>query len=194
MILSDERYKALLRGDKPINKDEEIWLENFNKRMDKVLEKDKIEQEIYFKNKTNAYREYYALLMSILPKDFLYKEPFSVDELESIASKIEEKADEKMWKIFLNPVLRKLNGLPLKWSPFPDHEKLYMTEITNKFICQKLKKQFNIDAKSLEKKYNSYITKEFVKKIQEIEKKYDIMLDYEFNPYDYLSNWEYYNV
>ena len=194
MILSDKRYKALLRGDKPQNEMEAKWLKSFEEEeaafLREMVERDqKRLQEVQ-----QGYREYYALLMSTLPKEFLYKKPFSVDELESISSKIEEKADEKMWKIFLNPILRKLNGLPLNRSPFPDHEKPYMTEITNKFIHRAFKKQYNIDIKSLEKKYYSYLTNDFIAKVQELEEKYDVILSIDFDICDYLSNWERYNV
>lgn len=193
-MLSDERYKALLRGDKPQNEMEAKWLKSFEEEEAAHLKEMVERDQKRLQERQKAYREYYALLMSILPKDFLYKEPFSVDEIESIASKIMEDADNKMWNIFLNPVLRKLNGLPLKRSPFPDDEKPYMTKVTNNFIQKEFKKQYNVNIKALEKKYYSFFTKESIAKVEEIEKRYDIILTCEFDICDYLSNWERYNV
>jgi len=194
MILSDERFDALLDGDEPRDEIERQWITNYRKEQNEISKRFEEEDQKRLQKRQQGYREYYALLMSILPKSFLYKEPFSVDEIESIASKIMEDADNKMWNIFLNPVLRKLNGLPLKRSPFPDDEKPYMTKVTNNFIQKAFKKQYNVDIKALEKKYYSFFTKESIAKVEEIEKKYDIILTCEFDICDYLSNWERYNV
>ena len=193
-MLSDERYKALLRGDKPQNEMEAKWLKSFEEEeaahLKKMVESDQMRlQEI-----EQAYREFYDLLMATIPQDFLYKTPFKVDEIDSIASKIDTDANNKMWDIFLNPVLRKLNGLPFNRSPFPDDEKPLMDEITNKFIHRTFKKQYNIDIKSLEKKYYSYLTNDFIDKVQELEEKYDVILSIDFDICDYLSNWQRYNV
>jgi len=193
-MISRERFGELLDGATPINKDELDFITNYRAKQEKRRKERELEDRKRLQEVQQGYREYYALLMSILPKDFLYKEPFSVDEIESIASKIDADANNKMWDIFLNPVLRKLNGLPFNRSPFPDDEKPLMDEITDKYIHRAFKKQYNIDIKSLEKKYYSYLTNDFIAKVQELEEKYDVILSIDFNICDYLSNWERYNV
>ncbi len=163
-MISRERFGELLNGATPANKDELDFITNYRAKQEKRRKERELEDQKRLQEIQQGYREYYALLMATIPQDFLYKTPFKVDEIDSIASKIDTDANNKMWDIFLNPVLRKLNELPFNRSPFPDDEKPLMDEITDKFIHRTFKKQYNIDIKSLEKSTMNKLISDFIHK------------------------------
>ncbi len=193
-MLSKERYYALLKGDEPQNEDEKKWLLNYNARRNKSLDEMQERDEFHRQEMIMAYREYYSLIMEILPKEFLYKNPINYTAMEAWEEKTKQKIEKKILGIVFNPLLRKLNGLDPHLNGRPDGESASFDILGMKFLKEAYKKTYGIDIEKLEDEYLSYFTPNVIERIDKIKKKYHTLLFYSFEPTDYLTNWERFNV
>ena len=192
MILSDERYDALLSGEPPLNEDEAIWLKNYREKQHQEYLKMKARDEFHHKEILQANREFYALLKSTLPKSFFYKKPVSIDEFNNFRQDFLDKNDSKIESILENPILRLMNGLPPKHPSGDDYGP--RTFLTEKLFNKEIKKKYgvNIILKALE--YRKYCNNSFCDKAKAIGEKYHTSIFYSFDIYYYLTDWQDYNV
>ena len=193
MILSDERFDALLSGDKPQNEMEAKWLKSFEEEeaahLKKMVERDqKRLQEI-----EQAYREYYALIKSTFPKSFFYKHPISSDEYKKVQQYCFDTYGDRILKICESPILRTLNGLPPMHPSGDDYGAIHFLE--ERYFYRELEKRYKINLRFLSIRFEKYKTPEFMEKLEAIKTKYDERLLWSiFNEYDYLTDWQDYNV
>ncbi len=193
-MFSKERAKELLKGAIPINQDETDFVSNFDKSLEADITEMQKKDESHHQEMIMAYREYYFLIMEILPKEFLYKNPINYTVMEAWEEKTKQKIEKKILGIVFNPLLRKLNGLDPHLNGRPDGESVSFDILGMKFLKEAYKKTYGIDVEKLEDEYLSYFTPEVIERIDKIKKKYHTLLFYSFEPTDYLTNWERFNV
>ena len=193
-MFSKERAKELLKGAIPINQDEIDFISNFDKSLEADIAEMQKKDEFHRQEMIMAYREYYSLIMEILPKEFLYKSPINYAIMEAWEEKTKQKIEKKILGIVFNPLLRKLNGLDPHLNGRPDGESASFDILGMKFLKEAYKKNYGIDIDKLENKYLSYFTPEVIERIDKIGKKYHTHLFYSFEPTDYLTNWERFDV
>ena len=215
-MLSDERLKALVYGSLPVNEEEELWLKEYKnvdfERFGLLLDekdkprdfKEKMWIENYLKNskasikkasdmdkdfqerKNKANIEYYTLIKSTFHSDYFCKKPISKKEYQAVFDKCESKAASKYIIIKNNPILSKIyNILPENVGSDEINSQILVPEFTEQYLC----KYFKIDLKKLEKTYKSYITPEFIGKLEKIESKYKISFPSKFDLYDWLTDY-----
>ena len=189
-----ERFRVLLRGDdEPQNDEERQWLINYreNQRLSAIKRQE--EEEQYLKNHYNAYREYYALIKSTFPKSFFYKHPISSDEYKKVQQYCFDTYGDRIFKICESPILRTLNGLYPKHPSGNDYGAIHFLE--QRYFYRELEKRYKINLRSLSIQFEKYKTPEFMEKLEAIKTKYDERLLWSsFNAYDYLTDWQRYNV
>lgn len=189
-----ERFRVLLRGDdEPQNDEEKQWLINYreNERLSAIKRQE--EEEQYFKNHYNAYREYYALIKSTFPKSFFYKHPISSDEYKKVQQYCFDTYGDRILRICESPILRTLNGLPPMHPSGDDYGAINFLE--ERYFYRELEKRYKINLRSLSIQFEKYKTPEFMEKLEVIKTKYDERLLWSsFNEYDYLTDWQDYNV
>ena len=189
-----ERFRVLLRSDdEPQNDEERQWLINYkeNERISAIKRQE--EEEQYLKNHYNAYREYYALIKSTFPKSFFYKHPINSDEYKKVQQYCFDTYGDRILKICESPILRTLNGLPPKHPSGEDYGAIHFLE--ERYFYRELEKRYKINLRFLSIRFEKYKTPEFMEKLEAIKTKYDERLLWSsFNEYDYLTDWQDYNV
>ncbi len=192
MILSDERFDALLDGDEPRDEIERQWITNYRAEQEKRRKERELEDQKRLQERQQAYREYYALIKSTFPKSFFYKNPISDEEYEAFEESYFNKYESKITLILNIPLIRALYRIPSKHPSGDDYSQIRFLE--DKFMFNEIKKKYGIDFFSKNKEYNKYMTKEFREKAEKISKKYKTYIVYTFDIYDYLTDWQRYNV
>ncbi|MBE5917962.1 MAG: hypothetical protein E7273_14120 [Pseudobutyrivibrio ruminis] len=192
MVLSDERYDALLSGEPPLNEDEEVWLKNYKEFQKKAHLKAKAQEEQYYKDRNSAYREFYLLLKSTIPSSFFYQKPITKTEYNDFEEKCVKKYEPKIIAILSNPILRKINKLPIHSNEDNDYSCISFLE--HKFLNLAIYKNFGVGIVDKNVEYDSYLTEDFKQKVRDIGEKYNVYLSYSFEAYDYLTDWQDYNV
>ena len=193
-MLSDERALKLINGDNPQNQDEKDFIANYKKETEEWHIIRQAREEAELKQKLQAYREYHSLIMDTLPKSFLYSKPIPYDEVKKLDAEFREKAEQKVFNIIHNPILRKVYGLPIKRMPFPQSEHNFLAQTEDGFVNEFYNKKFGIDVDKLKTEYDSYIAGDFLDRLQNIKQKYNQIFESSFTPRDYISNWDYYDV
>ena len=170
-MLSDERYKALLRGDKPQNEMEAKWLKSFKEEesafLEEMIERDKENLE----KKEQAYREYYKLIKETFPKNFFYKNPITDKEYKVFKENCFKIHGMKIELILSNPWLRKLNKIPDRNPSCDDYG--YRSFLEEYYFQKEINKKYKIDVSKITLDYEKYKTSKFIKKLKEIEEKYN---------------------
>ncbi len=194
-MLDIERFRVLLRGDdEPQNDEERQWLINYmeNERLSAIKRQE--EEEHYFKNHCNAYREYYALIKFTFPESFFYKHPISGEEYDAVQEYCFDTYGDRIFRICESPILRTLNGILYpKHLSGDDYGAIHFLE--ERYFYRELEKRYKINLRSLSIQFEKYKTPEFMEKLEAIKTKYDERLLWSsFNEYDYLTDWQRYNV
>ena len=188
-----ERFRVLLRGDdEPQNDEERQWLINYreNQRLSAIKRQE--EEEQYLKNHYNAYREYYALIKSTFPKSFFYKHPISSDEYKKVQEYCFDTYGGKIFRILESPLLRAIHLLPQKHPSGDDYGPTLFLE--EHYFYREWEKRYKINLRSLSIQFEKYKTPEFME-LEAIKTKYNERLLWSiFNEYDYLTDWQDYNV
>ena len=188
-----ERFRVLLKGDDvPKSQEEQQWLDNYRENQCLSAKKRQEEQEQYYRDRDNAYREVYALIKSSIPSSFFVKKPISSDEYNLFVEKIESNLTKKIFFILSNSITRALYKLPQKLPYGDDYGPALFLE--EKFLYAELSKKYGYDFEKLYQQYESFLTDDFVSKIDKIRDKYKVYIDYSFSPYWYLTDWQDYNV
>ena len=191
-MLSDERYKALLRGDKPQNEMEAKWLKSFEEEEAAYLAQMTARDQQRLLEKNCAYRDYYALIKSTFPKSFFYKHPISSDEYKKVQQYCFDTYGNRIFRICESHILRTLNGLPPKHPSGDDYGAIHFLE--QRYFYRELEKMYKINLRSLSIQFEKYKTPEFME-LEAIKTKYNERLLWSiFNEYDYLTDWQDYNV
>ena len=191
-MLSDERFSALLRGEEPINEDEVIWLKNYRERQHKAFLEMQAREEAELKQKLEAYRAFYQLVRETFPKNYFCKNPIPEDEYKVLKNYCFDKYGDKITAILESPVQRTIYLIPPKHPSGDDYS--YVRYLEDKFLLREIKKRYGVDItlKSLE--FKKYATSEFIEKTRAINKKYNAIISTSFSAYDYLTDYERYNV
>ena len=193
MILSDERFDALLDGDEPRDEIERQWITNYRANQEKRRKERELEDQKRLQERQQAYREYYALIKSTFPKSFFYKHPISSDEYKKVQQYCFDTYGDRILKICESPILRTLNGLPPKHPSGEDYGAIHFLE--ERYFYRELEKRYKINLRFLSIRFEKYKTPEFMEKLEAIKTKYDERLLWSiFNEYDYLTDWQDYNV
>ena len=166
-----ERFKELLKGDKPKNSIEQQWIDNY-RRKQQLFDIQRIENErIISQNTEKSYHEFYNLIKSFLPKDFFCKKPVTLEEFKIIKTKAQEIAWEKTQKVMKSRLLQIRYGI---LDPIrKDVEAQAQNAIFDEFTNREICKNFGVSYKNLHSKYTKYNNKEFRDKMNKIYSKYN---------------------
>lgn len=143
-MLSDERYKALLRGDKPRDENERQFITNYRAKQEKRRKERELEDQKRLQKRQQGYREYYKLIKDTFPENFFYNKEINREEYFEFTERQAKKYAILLIGVRKNKILRKLYGYDDKYVHFIDsyHE--------DKLIEEKV-------LKALEKNTNSII-------------------------------------
>lgn len=176
MVLSDERFNALLSGDKPKDVFEKEWLKNYREKQASSISKMLANDQRIRENTEQAYKEFYSLLKSTFPKDFFCKHPMSEIAYYTYTQALSIKIMPKVHFILNNPFLRKKYGIPPKNVNLHDHG--YIMGLFEMFQIKDFNKKFKANFETLAADYEKYTTPEFIQKAEDIESKYKVFIDY----------------
>ncbi len=191
-MISRERFGELLDGATPANKDELDFITNYRAKQEKRRKEREIEEQKHYLERQQAHRELYALIKSTFPKSFFYKHPISDEEYEQIKKYCFDTYGNKIFTILESPILRAIHMLPPKHPSGDDYGPTLFLE--EHYFYRKLEKRYKINLMALSQEYDKYMTQDFIDKAEAIGKKYSTYIDYTFNAYDYLTDWQRYNV
>ena len=191
-MISRKRFGELLDGATPQNQDERDLITNYRAQQEERRKEREIEDQRRFQEKQQAYCEYYTLIKSTFPKSFFCKNPISEDEYKSLKTYCFDKYGDKITAILESPVQRTMYLIPPKHPSGDDYS--YIRYLEDKFLLKEIKKRYGVDItlKSLE--FKKYATSEFIEKTRAINKKYNAIISTSFSAYDYLTDYERYNV
>lgn len=175
-MLSDERFNALLSGDKPKDNFEKEWLKNYREKQASSISKMLANDQRIRENTEQAYKEFYSLLKSTFPKDFFCKHPMSEIAYYTYTQTLALKIMPKVHFILNNPFLRKKYGIPPKNVNL--HEHGYIMGLAEMFQIKDFNKKFKANFETLAADYEKYATPEFIQKAEDIESKYKVFIDY----------------
>ena len=116
-----------------------------------------------------------------------------MDEYKKVQQYCFDTYGDRIFRICESPILRTLNGLPPKHPSGDDYGAIHFLE--ERYFYRELEKRYKINLKVLSIQFEKYKTPEFMEKLEAIKTKYDERLLWSsFNEYDYLTDWQDYNV
>lgn len=189
-MLSEERFNALLSGNKPQNEFEKEWIKNYNETWNNAIEESLEKDKEYSIRKEKAYHEFYDLIKSSFPKEFFCKNPMKEKSYYLYQQTLSLKIMPKVKLILSNSLLRKKYNIPEKNPNFQDHG--YISSLAEKFWIKELNKKFEINLEEKNREFERYANKEFITKAKEIENKYNVRLTYWFDINLWCTDYEEY--